>query len=139
MTLSFTPDESEGLFYEALCNAFGTSWMAGYGLELTTSDEDYRRAKEHVKANTFGTDYCLEDIYMQVLHQGGSLTFIDHESEGEYTRSITLTDVHTRINACVAGGSLEPEVAWRCFWEEGDAADADHLLQAVFYEEIIFG
>ena len=136
MTIIFTPEESEGIFYDALCNAVGTGYMEGYGLEMTVPNEDYRKAKNtltHVGAPAY------EDILMEVLRLGGELTCVDHESDGEYTRTITLTDVHNRINEAINGGSLEPEVALRCYAEEGDATDADAILQSVFYEEIIFG
>jgi hypothetical protein len=136
MTLSFTPEESEGLFYDALCNAVGTGYIDSYGLEMIARNEDYNTATKSLKP--LGSP-AYEDVLMQVLRQGGELTLVDHESEGEYTRSITLADVHTRLNECLADGSLEPATAWRSYWEEGDAADADAIIQAVFYKEIIFG
>ena len=136
MTLSFTREEAEGIFYDALCNAVGTGYIDGHGLEMTARNEDYNTAAKSLKQ--FGNP-AYEDVLMEVLRQGGELTLVDHESEGEYTRSIKLADVHTRLNECLADGSLEPGTAWRSYWEEGDAADADAIIQTVFYKEIIFG
>jgi len=136
MKLILTPQESEDLFYDSLCNAVGTGYMDAYGLEMSTRNEDYRNAK-----NTFPpfSSPAYEDILMEVLRQGGELTFVDHESDGEYTQSVTLADVHTRINEALDRGTLEFSTVLEAINGEGDAGHADSILQTVFYKEIIFG
>lgn len=127
MQILLTPEESEQHFHDALCNAVGTGYMDGYGLELKWDDKAYSEAR--AKLN----NPCLEDIWMQILKDGGTLTFIDYEGEGEMTRSITLKDVHERVQKT----PLEHLVD--AVNENGDATTADVILQTVFFEDVIFG
>jgi hypothetical protein len=69
---------------------------------------------------------------MEILRMGSKLTLIDHESEGEYTRSIGIEEVHERVSLAPAEDVLA------MLREEGDANTADIILQTVFYKDIIF-
>jgi hypothetical protein len=131
MKITFTKEESERYFHEALCNAVGTGYMNGYGLELTCDRSQYKNSKEHLER--INADACYEDILMQVLRDGGELTFVDHEMDGEYTRSIRMEDVHERVAEMPLYHLLD------MIKENGDASTADVLLQTVFFEKVIFG
>lgn len=127
MKITLTPKESEQYFYNALCNAVGTNYMDGYGLEMSFFNRDYLAAKEKLQSP------CYEDVLMQILRDGKKLTFVDNESEGDMTRSITLADVHERVQ-------LTPFQHLKDMIEENDdATTADVILQTVFFQEVVFG
>ena len=131
MTIDLDPESSESIFYTALANGLG--YLGGYGLELTWDDEEYRKAKETLKAQSPGNVVIFEDVLMQILKDGGSLTIIDDEGEGEYNSTITLNDVIERVK-------LTPYRHLMDAIDETDDADtADAILQTVFFGDIIFG
>jgi hypothetical protein len=80
-----------------------------------------------------GHGTCFDDELMQILRDGKSLNMIDHECDGEYTRKITLKDVHEKVQTTDAKWLLQME------HEEDDATTADCILQTVFFGEIVFG
>ena len=126
MQIILTPQESEDFFLNALCN--GLSYFDGYGLELTYNQDAYKKAKQSLRQGV-----AWEDILMEILRQGGTLTIIDHECDGEYTRDITLADVHTHLPTAPMSRLLD------MYNEDDDAETADVILQWVAYQEIIFG
>jgi hypothetical protein len=133
MEIKLTNQEKEEIFYNALCNAVGTGYMDGYGIEMECDRSQYKSSKEHLLEMEPKKYICYEDVLMQVLRDGGELTFIDHEGEGEMTRSITLQDVYERMDkvphrAIVNYSNLQDDVE-----------DADIVLQTIFFEEVIFG
>jgi hypothetical protein len=125
MKITLTPQESEEYFYNALCNGLG--YVCGYGLELDYENQDYNAAKNKL------TNPCYEDVLMQMLRDGNKLTLIDHESEGDMTRSITIEDVHEQVQ------NTPLHHLTNMIEETDDAETADVIIQTVFYNEIIFG
>jgi len=120
-----THEESEKYFHLALCNAVSSGYMAAHGIELTYDEQEYKTAKASL------TNPCIEDVWMQILKDGGTLSFEDKEgSEG--IKQIKLSDVHI-------GVSKMPFDYLSDFINDiDDAVTADVLLQTVFYGEIIF-
>jgi hypothetical protein len=125
MTITFTNEESENYFYNSLCNGLGE--MGGYGLSLDYNTVEYQSAKAKLESP------CFEDVLMQILRDGGSITLVDEECEGEYTKSITIKDVHERV-AKTPIKHLTDAIT-----ENDDAVTADVIIQTVFFEDIIFG
>lgn len=132
--IKLTPDESEKYFHNSLCNHFG---LGGYGLEFTYDKEDYKKAKASLEAKKnigeFKGTICREDVWMEILRVGGKLKVIDIEGEGTYTREITLKDVHERVSKTPTDALMD------AINETDDADTADHIIQTVFFEEVIFG
>jgi hypothetical protein len=126
MKVTLTPQESEDLFYTALCNGLGYI-ESGYDLELTFEEKDYDEACKKL------TSPCYEDVFMQMLRDGKSLTLVDVGCEGEYTRSITMKDVHERVQDTDIRHLMD------AINENDDAVTADVILQQVFFQETIFG
>lgn len=126
MKVILTPQESEELFETALCNGLGYI-ESGYDLELTYKKKDYNSARDKL------TSPCYEDVLMQLLRDGKSLTLVDHGCEGEYTSTITLSDIHERVQTTNIRHLMD------AINENGDAVTADVILQQVFYKETIFG
>jgi hypothetical protein len=125
MKILLTPAESEKFFYNSLCNGLG--YVEGYGLQLDFKKKDYLAARKKLDSP------CFEDVLMQILRDGKSLKMIDHECDGEYTKEITLKDVHEKVQTTNAKWLLQME------HKEDDAVTADCILQTVFFGEIIFG
>jgi len=125
MKVTLTKKESEELFYIALCNGLG--YIGGYGLELDYSNSDYKKAKSKIESR------CYEDVLMQILRDGGELKLADHECDGEYNKSITLKDVHNKVQETPLEHLID------AINENDDACTADVILQTVFYGEVIFG
>jgi len=130
MKIVLTPQESEEIFFSALCNAYSTGYMNGYGLELRWHDESYVRAKKRLKEK--GESPCLEDILLEILRGGGHLTYFDVEG-GEEPWPIDLQDIHDKVCNAPVRNILN------FIEEQDDAEDADVILQTVFMGEIMFG
>lgn len=127
MKITLTHQESESIFFDALCNAVGTGYMEGYGLSVKYLDEHYDEAKGKLSRP------CYEDVLMQILRDGNSIMFIDHECDGEYDAVITLDMVHNRSN------DADADTLLAMMNGEGDADTASNLLQYIAYNEVIFG
>jgi hypothetical protein len=125
MKIILTHEESEKYFYNALCNSLG--YVDGYGLEMDFKHEDYKSAKNKLK------NPCYEDILMQILRDGNKLTLLDFEGDGDQTKSITLADVHRRVQETPTRHLMN------MIEENDDAETGDVILQQVFYQEIVFG
>jgi len=129
MTILLTPQESETYFHNALCNGLGE--MRYYGLSLEVDGKAYKKAKAKLHKEYNST--CYEDVLLQILKDGGTLTMVDDECDGEYTRSITIKNIHDRV-AMTPLSHLMDMVN-----EQDDATTGEVILQSVFYEEVIFG
>ena len=125
MTVNLTTTESEEYFYNALCN--GLSYISDYGLAVDFEKSEYDAAKKKLN------NPCYEDVFMQILRDGGTLTLVDEEGEGDMTRTITLHDVHERVPKTEISHLMD------MIKENDDATTADVILQTVFFNEIIFG
>lgn len=125
MKIVLTNKESEKLFLDAICNALGYI-ESGYDLELTFDDAAYEQAKVG--------GGCYEDILLRILKNGGSLTLVDHGYDGgEYTRTITIKDVHEKVAQTPLRHLMD------AIEERGDVVTSDVIIQSVFYGEVIFG
>jgi len=133
MEIVLTNQEKEDIFYGSLCNAVGTGYMDGYGIELEYDRDQYKRSEARLEEAAPNKYICYEDVLMQVLRDGGQLTFVDHEGDGDMTRSITLQDIHERMSK-VPANTVMNFTSLR-----DDVEDADVVLQTVFFEEVIFG
>ncbi len=130
MEIILTKEESEKYFHSALCNGLG--YIGEYGLELNYKKTDYENAKKSLSKKG-ETNPCYEDVLVEILRIDGSLKFIDHELGGTYTKKITLSDVHKRVQKTPLSHLTN------MIEENDDAETADVIIQTVLYEEIIFG
>lgn len=129
MKIILTNEESETMFHNALCN--GLSYINGYGLSLECDDQDYQAARDKLKQTN--SSVCYEDVLLEILKQGNTLTLVDEEYEGENNSTISLSDVHERV------AQTPIKFLTDMITENDDAETADVILQTVFYKDIIFG
>ena len=127
MKILLTTQESEQIFYNSLCNGHH---IAYYGLQLECDDKEYEKAKKRLVKK--GESPCLEDVWMEILRGGGTLTLVDEEN-GLDASTITLQDVHDKVQMTEFRHLLD------AINEEDDSDTADVILQSVFYGEVIFG
>lgn len=122
-TINLSFAEKQEYFHNSLCN--GLTYIYGYNLELVYDPKQYKEAKKGLKSP------CFEDVLMQILHNGGTLTL--HDNEGNVDDStITLNDMYERMD-------LTPYWALdELITENDDAETADAVLQTVFFKEIRF-
>jgi hypothetical protein len=126
MEINLTQEESEEMFYTAMCNGLG--YLNVHGIEHEV-DKDVRNKIRPTLVNP-----CYEDFLMAVLKAGHEINFIDTEDpEGDYSVKLTLNMIHERMSKVPANRLLE------MIKEEDDAETADVILQTVLYGEIIFG
>jgi hypothetical protein len=124
MKVVLTHEESENLFFDALCNGLGYV-CSGYDLELDYNEELYNEVRQ--------SGNCFEDVLMNILRGGGSLTLKDIGYDGEYTKTINLEDVHERVANTPITHLMD------AINERGDCVTADVILQSVFFNEVVFG
>ena len=132
MKIVLEEKESEEIFYNAMCNGLG--YLGGYGLSLDYLSKDYKKAKNALVKESVGKTVCFEDVLMKILKTGGKLKFINMSPvDGEYTRTISLKEVHERVQLSPANHLLD------MINECDDAITADCILQSVIYKEVVFG
>lgn len=132
MKIVLGQQESEEMFHTALCNGLGYV-TSSYGLSLDFSDEEYSEAKSHLEKDNPGIAICFEDVLLEMLRLGHSLTLVDEEGDGDNTSTITINDVHERVE------QAPPSRILQMINEEDDADTADVIIQQVFFNEVIFG
>lgn len=126
MKIVLTPEESENIFFNSLCNGHGLSYA---GVSIDHDDDQYKKAKQNLEKE--GASTCLEDVWMRILKDGGTLTLVDNES-GMDPAVITLADVHNRVSDTDARHLMD------AINENDDGITAEVILQQVFYGEVIF-
>lgn len=130
MKISLTPQEAESHFYNALCN--GLYYLSQYGLELKYKRKDYDAAKQTMRESQPDTMLCYEDVLMQILRDGKTLTLIDNEG-GEDPAEITILHIHERVEKTPIRHLMN------AITENDDAETADVILQTVFLGDIVYG
>tara|TARA_R110000796_G_scaffold1673_8_gene6995 strand:- start:1329 stop:1700 length:372 start_codon:yes stop_codon:yes gene_type:complete len=123
MKITLSNEEILEFFLNALCN--GLSYISGYGMTLDCDQGAYDEAKAKL------TSPCFEDVYMQVLKDGGKLIFTDNEAEEDH--EVTLAHVIERMP------NVEAETLMEMANEQDDACTADVILQTIIFGEVIFG
>jgi hypothetical protein len=125
MKITLTKEESIKFFHNALCN--GLSYMGGYGLELNYNSKQYATSRKKL------TDPCIEDVWIQMLHDGYKLTMLDIEGNGDNTQSIGLKEVIARVKNTPIHHLVDMVNG------DDDADTADAIIQTVFFNELVFG
>ncbi len=131
MKIILEPQESEDMFHNALCN--GLHYISGYGLILEEDEQDYQAAKQSLKSKNPDQVICYEDILLEILRLGKSLTLVDKEGNGADNSTISLSHVHERMN------NIPLINLAHIIEKQDDSVDADIVLQTVFFNEVIFG
>jgi hypothetical protein len=132
--ITLTPELSEELFFNALCNGLGYM-CTGYDLSIGYKKDDYKNAKAKLTDTSEFGGVCYEDVLLQILRDGNILTIEENCSELEDTEifAITLADVHARVQ------NTPVDYLMQMINEEDDAVTADVILQTVFLGEVIYG
>jgi hypothetical protein len=132
MEIKLTPQESEEYFYNALCNGLKYT-TSSYGLSLDFLDEYYIEAKKKLGMESPGIFLSFEDVLMEMLKMGKSITLVDEQGDGYNNATITLKEVHERVSNVPSRHLID------MINENDDADTADVIIQQVFFNEIVFG
>lgn len=116
----------------------GLHYFGSYGFEVEADYDLYEQAKNKLSGNANVVSF--EDVYTQIVMDGGEITFIDVEGDGEYTRSFTLDAVEKALWKFL---DERPSDAFilafeRLTEEEYDADDCDVLIQYILFGEYMF-
>lgn len=122
MKIILEPQESEKIFYDALCNAL-VQIESSYGIFLYYEEDDYDNTREEGD--------CFEDVLMKMLKNGNPITIKTNGYTQDYP--ITIQDVHTRVQNTPNVHLMD------AILERGDVCTYDEILQTVFFNEVIFG
>lgn len=124
MKIQLTKEECLTHFHSALCN--GLTMLPGYGLELQYSSKEYAASRKKF------TDPCFEDVLIQMLKDGYTLSILDIEGNGDQNKTINIQDVYSRLPKTPLNHLSD------MINENDDAYTADAIIQTVFYGELIF-
>ncbi len=119
MKIQMQQHETELYFFNALCN--GLDQFLSYEIEFKYSKLAYTMAKEKLSAPSY------EDVLMQILKDGGTLSILDYNDGEKYT--ININDIYTRMHEVPVNTLLE------MINENDDADTADIILQVCFLGE----
>ena len=132
MKIILTPQESEEYFFNALCNGLG--YVQSYGLDLQYDEQEYKDAKLKLQSLKPNETICYEDVFMQILKDGGKLNLRDDEDQLENEDNyITLEDVHERV------ANTPTHHLFDMINGNDDADTGDVIIQQVFLNDVIFG
>jgi hypothetical protein len=131
MQITLTPAEAEGIFFDAMCNGLGE--MRYYGVALDYNDDTYREVAERLKVEKPEVGICYEDVLMEMLRSGSTLSLVDLEDDEEVLSTITLKEVHDRVQNTPHRHLMD------AINENGDSTTADCIIQTVFLNDVVYG
>jgi hypothetical protein len=131
LTIILTPAKSEEIFHTALCNAL-SQFPGWYGITVDYDRNLRDKAKESLSLKG-ELSPSVEDVMLETLRLGGKLHVIDEEGGGEYSREISLKDIHQWVQSSPRKSLME------MLEGNDDAETADVILQTVFFNDVIFG
>ena len=109
-----------------LADASFTPFWAKFGVHIDTPNDVYENAKL--------VNESREDIWAEVLLNGGFLLIEDVEEEKEH--KVSLKDVEKGLKTLIFN---YPRNYANIMTEEGDFSDYDALLQCVVFGDVIYG
>ncbi len=127
MQLLLTNEEVLEIIYRAFCDG-GISQLNCHGFSLDYNDIDYSEAKKKLN------DPCYEDVLVQILRDGKTITFVD--IEGDETN--TLLTLETALKHLSLPNSIKTCVSI-LNEEDYDAITCDEALQLALFGKVDFG
>jgi len=104
------------------------NYWASFGTHTDTPNEIYESAKNNVQ-NT-----CREDVWADVLLNGGYLLVEDREEEKDY--KVSIKDVEKGLKRLIFE---YPRNYANIMTESSDFYDVDALLQCIVFKGVIYG
>lgn len=126
-----TTEEKLKLVYDCLTTGLPTLALCSF--ELDYSDKEYKAARDNLAKRMDPDRICIEDVQTEMLRMGYGLTFIDHENEGEYTKTLNLNLIEQNWDK-LRSRELTDYIA-----ENWDADTADNMVQCILFGEVVFG
>lgn len=130
LKLIATQEEKLKLVYDCLTTGLPTLALSSF--ELDYKETDYEAAKASLIAKNFEGTICIEDVQTEIIRMGKSLTFIDHEGDGEKTR-LNLKLINKNWDK-IRTREISDYLA-----ENWDSDTADNMMQCLLFGEIVYG
>lgn len=143
MKLSLNKKEMLNVLHSSLCNG-GLIELGHCEVELAITEKEYVSAKnrlnkqisegnsENVYCSHDGPTICLEDVYLEILREGKSINFIDHNDGKKigFTLNKAIKSLSKKEFASDVLKTVE---------HEDDAWTGFNLIQGCLYGEVIYG
>ena len=134
MNLNASRDEKLKLVYDSIVD--GLPFFPAYGLELTYDDAQYDAAKASWEARNPGAGVCREDVWVEIVSNGGDLIFTDAENDDEEVGRLNLANIDANWDKL---WKLCPRAMAEYASENYDANDTDNIIQCLAFGDVIYG
>lgn len=141
MKIEFSKEDAEKILYDSFCNGglrelYHCSVWIDWANEDTPNKINYADAKTRLQERGIN-DFCLEDVYIEILKNGDAIIFTDFESEELI--ELKLDDALNNFNSL----SDEEKIKLSKLIDDDncstDAWDCFNALQYALYKEVIYG
>lgn len=134
MTLIATTDEKLKLVYDCLVD--GLPFFPSYGLELDYDVADAEKARQTWKERNPNETLCREDVWAEIIRNGGDLIFTDRENDGEEAGRLNLATIDKNWDKL---GEEAPRSLREYLSENYDAGNTDALIQVLIFGQVDYG
>ena len=141
MKIEFSKEDAEKILYDSFCNGglvelYHCSISVDWANETIPNEINYANAKTRLKEKGI-SDFCLEDVYIEILKNGDAIIFTDYE--GEELIELKLDDALNNFNSL----SDEEKIDLAKLIDDDncstDAWDCFNAIQYALYKEVIYG
>lgn len=139
MKIEFSKEDAEKILYDSFCNGGLTELYhcsISVDWQINPNKINYANAKNRLK-ETGISDFCLEDVYIEILKNGDAIIFTDYE--GEEVIELKLDDALINFNSL--NDKEKIDLAKLIDYDNcsTDAWDCFNALQYALYKEVIYG
>lgn len=129
MKVSATREEKLDILYK--CVVDGLPFFPAYGLALDYYEPDYDAAKTSWQERNTGESVCREDIWVEIVRNGGTLIFDDLEEGASFQLNLDTIDKNWDSIADHAPYSFAALVA-----DDYDANNSCNVFQCLLFGEV---
>ena len=141
MQIEFEKNDAEKILYDSFCNGgltelYHCSISIDWANENIPNEINYANAKNRLKERGI-SDFCLEDVYIEILKNGDAIIFTDYE--GEELIELKLDDALNNFNSLNPAEKIELAKLIDDDNCSTDAWDCFNALQYALFKEVIYG
>ncbi len=129
-----TQEEKQKLVYDCLVD--GLPFFPAYGLSLDYDSKQAKAAEKTWKARNPGEEMCREDVWAEIVRNGGDLIFIDDENDGEEAGRLNLANIEKNWDTI----SEHAPTSMKSYIDDNyDAGNTDNIIQCLIFGEVVYG
>ena len=126
-----TQAEKQKLIYDCLVD--GLPFFPGYGVGMDYTTKAYKAAIKTLKARMPEDRICREDVWAEIVANGGDLVFIDQEDDDKEIGRLNLANVEKHWDA------IPHRFMAEYISENYDSNTTDCIIQTLIFGEIVYG